>query len=171
MNWEAFKIAAIGAAQTLTQGWSYKTLIAAILAIIFHRHAILFYGFMTLVFVDCFTKWIAISYNYLKEKGADAPPLWEAIIGIKKARAAKKIKSEVLKHRFLGKIAIYLICVFSAAVVDLTMSVLGHTTWAVTTIISYLVVTEALSIIENLNDAGVEAVQGLIDIIRRHKNI
>ena len=42
MNWESFKFAAIGAAQTLTQGWSYKTLMAAMLAMIFHKHAILF---------------------------------------------------------------------------------------------------------------------------------
>lgn len=34
MNWESFKFAAIGAAQTLAQGWSYKAVIAAILAMI-----------------------------------------------------------------------------------------------------------------------------------------
>ena len=33
MNWESFKFAAIGAAQTLAQGWSYKALIAAMLAL------------------------------------------------------------------------------------------------------------------------------------------
>ena len=43
MNWESFKFAAIGAVQTLAQGWSYKTLIAAMLAMILHKHAILFY--------------------------------------------------------------------------------------------------------------------------------
>ena len=56
MNWESFKFAAIGAAQTLTQGWSYKTLIAAMLVMILHKHAILFYSFAFLVFIDCFTK-------------------------------------------------------------------------------------------------------------------
>lgn len=40
MNWESFKFAAIGAAQTLAQGWSYKTLMAAMLAMIFHKHAV-----------------------------------------------------------------------------------------------------------------------------------
>ena len=55
MNWESFKFAAIGAAQTLAQGWSYKTLMAAMLAMIFHKHAVLFYSFAFLVFIDCFT--------------------------------------------------------------------------------------------------------------------
>lgn len=52
MNWESFKFAAIGAAQTLAQGWSYKAVIAAMLAMILHKHAILFYSFAFLVFID-----------------------------------------------------------------------------------------------------------------------
>ena len=52
MNWESFKFAAIGAAQTLAQGWSYKALIAAMLAMILHKHAILFYSFAFLVFIS-----------------------------------------------------------------------------------------------------------------------
>ena len=72
MNWESFKFAAIGAVQTLTQGWSYKALIAAMLAMILHKHAILFYSFAFLVFVDCFTKWVAISYLHLKDSGIES---------------------------------------------------------------------------------------------------
>ena len=107
MNWESFKFAAIGAAQTLAQGWSYKAVIAAMLAMILHKHAILFYSFAFLVFIDCFTKWVSISYLHLKDSGIENPTILESIRGIKKARAAKKIKSEVMKHRFLGKIGVY----------------------------------------------------------------
>ena len=82
-------------------------------------------------------------------------------------RAAKKIKSEVMKHRFLGKIGVYLIYALSAAVVDVVMRVLDKPTWAVMTVIGYLVVTELLSIIENLNDAGVEAMSGLIVFVKK----
>ena len=134
MNWESFKFAAIGTAQTLAQGWSYKAVIAAMLAMILNKHAILFYSFAFLVFIDCSTK---------------------------------KIKSEVMKHRFLGKIGVYLICALSAAVVDVVMRVLDKPTWAVMTVIGYLVVTELLSIIENLNDAGVEAMSGLVSFVKK----
>ena len=167
MNWESFKFAAIGAAQTLAQGWSYKALIAAMLAMILHKHAILFYSFAFLVFIDCFTKWVSISYLHLKDSGIENPTILESIKGIKKARAAKKIKSEVMKHRFLGKIGVYLICALSAGVVDVVMRVLDKPTWAVMTVIGYLVVTELLSIIENLNDAGVEAMSGLIVFVKK----
>ena len=45
--------------------------------------------------------------------------------------------------------------------------VLDKPTWAVMTVIGYLVVTELLSIIENLNDAGVEAMSGLIVFVKK----
>lgn len=77
MNWESFKFAALGAVQTLTQGWSYKALIAAMLAMIFHKHAILFYSFAFLVFIDCFTKWVSISYLHLKDSGIENPTILE----------------------------------------------------------------------------------------------
>ena len=47
------------------------------------------------------------------------------------------------------------------------MRVLDKPTWAVMTVIGYLVVTELLSIIENLNDAGVEAMSGLVAFVKK----
>lgn len=169
MNYHLFMNSVIGAGKTLYAGWSYKAVLAAILAVLLHKHAVLFYAFSLLVFVDCFTRWIALAHDFLVENGKDKPNLIQSIIGIKKARSAGKISSEVMKHRFLGKICVYLLCVMAAASADLIMVELTKPTWAVGTIIGYLTATELLSIIENLNAAGVEAVQGLVDIIKRKK--
>ena len=57
----------------------------------------------------------------------------------------------------------------SAASADLIMVELSKPAWAVSTIIGYLTATELLSIVENLNAAGVEAVKGLIDIVKKKK--
>lgn len=168
MNYKLFFESILSAGKTLYAGWSYKATAAAILAILLHKHAVLFYAFSLLVFVDCFTRWVAIAYQYLQKQG-EAPTFWKSVAGIKRAREAGEIKSEVMKHRFLGKIAVYLICVMAAASADLIMVQLTKPTWAVGTIIGYLTATELLSIIENLNAAGVEAVQGLLDIIKRKK--
>lgn len=92
-----------------------------------------------------------------------------ALIAIKAARSAGLISSEVMKHRFLGKICIYLLCVMAAASADLIMVELSKPAWAVSTIIGYLTATELLSIVENLNAAGVEAVQGLINTIKKKR--
>ena len=168
MNYKLFFESVFAAGKTLYTGWSYKAMVAAVLALLLHKHAVLFYAFSILVFLDCLTKWVAIAHDYLVKQGK-TPTLLQSLIGIKAARSAGEIKSEVMKHRFLGKICVYLLCVMAAASADLIMVELEKPTWAVGTIIGYLTATELLSIIENLNAAGVEAVQGLIDVIKRKK--
>lgn len=166
MNYKLFFDSALAAGKTLYSGWSYKAAVTAIMVLLLHKHAILFYAFSALVFLDCLTKWIAIAHDYLVKQGK-TPTLMQSLIGIKAARSAGEIKSEVMKHRFLGKICVYLLCVMSAASADLIMVELAKPTWAVGTIIGYLTATELLSIIENLDAAGVEAAQGLVAIVKK----
>lgn len=166
MNCNLFISSFVTSLKTLFSGWTYKSVIAAILAVLMHKHAVLFYAFSALVFVDCITKWIAIAYQYLQEQGVEKPTFWQAFIGIKAARSAGEIKSDIMKHRFLGKICVYLLCVMAAASADLIMVQLTKPTWAVATIIGYLTITELLSIIENLNAAGVQAMDKLLGKIR-----
>lgn len=166
MNYKLFFESVLTAGKTLYAGWSYKAMLAAILAVLLHKHAVLFYAFSLLVFLDCLTKWIAIAHDYLVKQGK-TPTLMQSLIGIKAARSAGEIKSEVMKHRFLGKICVYLLCVMAAASADLIMVELAQPTWAVGTIIGYLTATELLSIVENLDAAGVEAAQGLVAIIKK----
>lgn len=169
MNYKLFFESAFATGKTLYSGWSYKTAMAAIMVVLLHRHAILFYAFSALVVLDCLTKWLAIAHDYLVKQGKTAPTIFQSLIAIKAARSAGLISSEVMKHRFLGKICIYLLCVMAAASADLIMVELSKPAWAVSTIIGYLTATELLSIVENLNAAGVEAVKGLIDIVKKKK--
>lgn len=169
MNYKLFFESAFAAGKTLYSGWSYKTAMAAIMVVLLHRHAILFYAFSALVVLDCLTKWLAIAHDYLVKQGKTAPTIFQSLIAIKAARSAGLISSEVMKHRFLGKICIYLLCVMAAASADLIMVELSKPAWAVSTIIGYLTATELLSIVANLNAAGVEAVKGLIDIVKKKK--
>ena len=166
MNYKLFFDSALAAGKTLYSGWSYKAAVTAIMVLLLHKHAILFYAFSAVVFLDCLTKWIAIAHDYLVKQGK-TPTLMQSLIGIKAARSAGEIKSEVMKHRFLGKICVYLLCVMAAASADLIMVELAKPTWAVGTIIGYLTATELLSIIENLDAAGVEAAQGLVAIVKK----
>ena len=169
MNYKLFFESAFAAGKTLYSGWSYKTAMAAIMVVLLHKHAILFYAFSALVVLDCLTKWLAIAHDYLVKQGKTEPTILQSLIAIKAARSAGLISSEVMKHRFLGKICIYLLCVMAAASADLIMLELSKPAWAVSTIIGYLTATELLSIVENLNAAGVEAVKGLVDIVKKKK--
>lgn len=85
--------------------------------------------------------------------------LWFAMprVGIKAARTEGLISSEVMKHRFVGKLIVYILCMLAAVLADVAMIALHQPTWAVPLVAGYLVVTELLSICENLNDAGIEA--------------
>lgn len=169
MNYKLFFDSVVGAGKTLYTGWNYKAVAAAIMVILLHKHAILFYAFSALVVLDCLTKWLAIAHDYLVKQGKTAPTIFQSLIAIKAARSAGLISSEVMKHRFLGKICIYLLCVMAAASADLIMVEISKPAWAVSTIIGYLTATELLSIVENLNAAGVEAVKGLIDTIKKKR--
>ena len=168
MNFDALKFAAFNAAQTLWHGISYKSIAAAILAILLHKHAVLFIAFSALVFIDCFTRWMSLSYKRLQGMG-QTPSVMQIIGGIEAARAEGLISSEVMKHRFVGKVIVYILCVLAAVLVDLAMITLHQPVWAVPSVAGYLVITELLSICENLSDAGIEAVGELAAIIKKRK--
>ena len=169
MNFDALKFATFNAAQTLWQGISYKSIAAAILAILLHKHAVLFMAFSALVFIDCFTRWMSLSYKRLQQHGTSAPTVMQIITGINAARSEGLISSEVMKHRFVGKLIVYILCVLAAVLVDVCMIALHQPSWAVPLVAGYLVVTELLSICENLNDAGIEAAQGLVNVIKKRR--
>ena len=168
MNFDALKFAAFNAAQTLWHGISYKSIAAAILAILLHKHAVLFIAFSALVFIDCFTRWMSLSYKRLQGMG-QTPSVMQIIGGIEAARAEGLISSEVMKHRFIGKIIVYILCVLAAVLVDVCMIALHQPPWAVPLVAGYLVVTELLSICENLNDAGIEAVGEIAALVKRRR--
>lgn len=167
MDIAAFKCAVIGAVQTLWGSFSIKALIAAIIALILHKHSVLFMAFTFLVFLDCFTKWIELSYKNLQTVGIENPTFAQSFFNIRKARRAGAISSEVMKHRFLGKMFVYIICALAAAVVDVVMSFLSKPGWAVEVVISYLVAVELLSIVENLSSAGVEQLTALVALVKK----
>lgn len=166
MDYKAIYLGMTGTAKTLWASMPFKAAGSAILAALLHQHAILFYAFVFLVFLDCFTRWMSISYARLVKNGED-PHVAAVILGIKAARADGLISSDVMKHRFIGKILVYIICTVAAGATDLSMAQLNKPVWAVEMVISYLVLTELLSIIENLNDAGIEVMKGLVDILKR----
>lgn len=168
MNFDALKFAAFNAAQTLWHGISYKSIAAAILAILLHKHAVLFIAFSALVFIDCFTRWMSLSYKRLQGMG-QTPSVMQIIGGIEAARAEGLISSEVMKHRFVGKLIVYILCVLAAVLVDVCMIALHQPTWAVPLVAGYLVVTELLSICENLDDAGIEAVGEIAALVKRRR--
>ncbi len=147
----------------LIDGWPIKVGLAGLLAAA-EVHIELLFLFAVLVFIDLFTKWISLSYGFLGD-GAQRD-LWSCIRTIPAAHRAGVINSNAMKTQFFHKILIYLIVVIGASFADMTFVVLGRTTVWVSLAVGYLAATELLSLLENLNDAGVDGLTNLISIVK-----
>ena len=144
-----------------------KTALGSIIAALLYKHVIMFYCFVGLVFLDCFTRWLAISHDYLvANEKKEKPSLWKSFCSISRARAAGKISSTIMRERGLSKIMVYIVAVFTSAISDKLLLSIGSQPWLVSLIIGYLTVTEALSVVENLSDAGVGSLGRIIDKIK-----
>lgn len=143
-----------------------KVIVGVFMAFVLNAEAIIFMSFAWLVFLDCFTRWIAISYEFLMEQGEEKPSLWTSIKGIPSARRAGKIKSSVMREQGIAKLIVYMICLFGAALCDLISFEMHGPTDLTNLVVSYMTITELLSIVENLSDAGVESLTRLVNRLK-----
>ncbi len=161
----------IGTVGHLGQHWAAKIVGAAFMGIACSMHGQLLLAFVALIIIDLITKWIALSHDYLtKRKRRKNPTLWQCVVNIPAARAAGYIKSEAMKHRFLGKIVVYLLVIFAGAAIDNIMMTMDKPVWAVVLLAGYLSITELISIVENLQDAGVEEAEKLHEILEKKRD-
>lgn len=162
MNIELFNSISQTAAR-LTDQWAFKLAASWIIGI--ELHLGLFSIFAILVMLDLFTRWIAISYKRLD--GAGLPDdLYSSIKGIPEAHREGLISSCVMRRQFWSKMVTYMILVMAALLVDNDLMLLGRSAIATTLIITYLSMTELLSMVENLDEAGVSALHQLTEILR-----
>ena len=143
-----------------------KVLIGIFLVVIMDVRTVVSFAFAWLVFLDCFTRWIAISYGFLMEQGEEKPSLWTSIKGIPSARRAGRIKSSVMREQGIAKLIVYMICLFGAALCDLVSFEMHGPTDLTNLVVSYMTITELLSIVENLSDAGVESLTRLVNRLK-----
>lgn len=133
----------------------------------FETQFIMFMVFIFLVFMDCFTRWMALGAAFLKNHGHAEPGLWEACRAIPAARRAGLISSQVMKKQGMEKLILYNVSVMTAAGADFLLKSSGTAPFLTSAIVSYLVVTETLSIIENLSEAGAGSLEKLAQQVRK----
>ena len=144
-----------------------KVVAGAVLGLVTHKYSILMVGFAALLYIDIFTKWVAISYEYLVEQGKEAPAFFDAVKGINSARKARKINSTEMRTRSVSKLFVYIICFLMAAIFDLMSMASGSPSQIVNIVCGYLAMNEILSVIENLGDAGVQSMGRLYELLKR----
>lgn len=147
--------------EEIFDSWQAKLVTAGVITIMLH-HATLLFLFCLLVCLDTATRWMAIAYDYTGRRG-----LLEAIKGIPGAHRAGLISSAAMRKGFCEKIISYIILVVGSSIMDKETA----TPVFCNMVISYLSATELLSIIENLNEAGVSCLTGLVNIVKRKAGI
>ena len=132
---------------SISDGWLFKLAGGAVFLVL-AIHAMLF---------------TALSYAMLKARGEENPSLVKSIKAIPDAHRERIINSHEMKTQFLGKILMYIFSVIAAGFADY---MIGHVNFG-QIVIAYLASTEFLSVIENLDDAGVSALHGLVSLVKR----
>ena len=148
----------------LYMGWPYNTMLG-IVFLALERHLELFTAIACIVCVDLFAKFIALSYGYLTQSMPEKPSLVDSFKGIPAAHRAGVINSHAMRTQFVEKITVYMLLVVAGALVDF---MLGRSEFA-NLVIAYLASSELLSIVENLDDAGVSAVHDLAALVKRRR--
>lgn len=155
------------AAGRLGDYWEVKVVAGGMLAAA-QFHFQLMSLFVALIVIDLATKWIELAHNTIKTDDY-TPDLLESIKAIPQAHRKGVISSKAMKTQFCGKIIVYVIVVMAGSIMD-TMTVQVHSCGLVMPLcVSYLAASELLSIIENLDDAGVSAVHDLATLIKRKR--
>ena len=122
-------------------------------------------AFFLLVFLDCFTRWLAIASGMLRKEGKQ-PSLWAMISYLPVARRLGYINSSVMKERGVSKLVLYNLCLLTAGAADFLISIPLLEGKLVDLVVSYLAMTEALSILENLSEAGIKGMETLLTRIK-----
>lgn len=160
--WNKVYEAAQSAAVSIMDVAPVKAIAAGALAFATSSHGTALTAFVGLILIDLLTKYLALSAKRLSDLSLPTG-LWRCLIGIPAAFKDKYIKSELMKTKFAGKLILYMVLVAAAVQVD-TMAggggVFLKASWY------YLAATEAISIVENLRDAGVQSLDPLLVFIR-----
>lgn len=109
--------------ERLTDGFPMK-LMGGILFLTFEKQLAMLLLFGIMIFLDCFTRWIAISHAHLVSCGRQ-PTFLEAVCGIREARRRRLISSEIMKKRGTEKLILYNLCVAAGIVSDALLQEAG----------------------------------------------
>lgn len=155
-------------AGNLADGWLAKSFVSVGLAVAGSIYGSALVAFVFLVFIDLLTRWMAIVRQFRIDAGdiAENVTLCCCVTGIPAAFHAGYINSSAMKHRFAGKIILYGFLTLMAVNVDKLILAAGESQFMLRTVWVYLAATEAMSILENLRDAGAEQAGSLLDFAR-----
>lgn len=158
---------------SLTNNWQVKFICAGVLttALNFVKgpYGTILDAFFWLIVIDIATRWIAIGYKYLLDKGVtkEQITMFDKIQAIVLAFDEKILTSKIMLWGFFGKFVLFAILLFASSHIDHVLLGLGiPLNFAVVKfMLAYICYNEILSVAENLRDAGNDHMDKLIEIL------
>lgn len=163
----------------LIDTWPVKAAISfgtVVAAEVLHTHLVLFLAFALLEGMDCFTKWIARAHKMLVDKDPGSEPsLWECIKNITTAHETEDaasschenyVSSAKMRKQWGDKMITYLILIIMAGTGDAIIKMTHGMVFLLNIVVSYVSATEFISVLENLNDAGVSMASALMGMVK-----
>lgn len=145
-------------------------IIGSSVAIMIVYHSMLCALFSVVVCLDLYTRWIALTKKYLESEDKESS-LFDCVKSMNTARKAGYINSYMMRKHFVSKMLTYFIAVFGAFIVDTILVKIGTKPMMVTTALGYLATTEMLSVVENLDEAGVAMAHDLVEILKGKRRL
>ena len=158
---------------SLTNNWQVKFICAGILTTALNfvqgPYGTILDAFFWLIVIDIATRWIAIGYKYLLDKGVtkEQITIFDKIQAIILAFDEKILTSKIMLWGFFGKFVLFAILLFASSHIDHVLLGLGiPLNFAVVKfMLAYICYNEILSVAENLRDAGNDHMDKLIEIL------
>lgn len=158
---------------SLTNNWQVKFICAGILTTALNfvqgPYGTILDAFFWLIVIDIATRWIAIGYKYLLDKGVtkEQITIFDKIQAIVLAFDEKILTSKIMLWGFFGKFVLFAILLFASSHIDHVLLGLGiPLNFAVVKfMLAYICYNEILSVAENLRDAGNDHMDKLIEIL------
>lgn len=145
-------------------------IIGSSVAIMIVYHSMLCALFSVVVCLDLYTRWLALTKKYLESEDKESS-LFDCVKSMNTARKAGYINSYMMRKHFVSKMLTYFIAVFGAFIVDTILVKIGTKPMMVTTALGYLATTEMLSVVENLDEAGVAMAHDLVEILKGKRRL
>lgn len=158
---------------SLTNHWQVKFICAGVLTTALNfvqgPYGTILDAFFWLIVIDIATRWIAIGYQFLIDKGIEKEKITtcDKIKAIILAFDEKILTSKIMLWGFLGKYVLFAILLIASRHIDLVLIGLGlPLEFAVVKfMLAYICYNEILSVAENLRDAGNDHMDKLIEIL------
>jgi len=130
----------------------------------------LYIAFVLLMALDTLTRYLAQTAVWWKSVYPQTPfTLYDLWKWRGESRKWRFFKSALMRKKFISKFGTYLIVLGASSVCDITMQTARGFGFALTVATTFLALTELCSILENLQECGVQEVKGILSIINKRK--